>query len=116
MNHNQKLIHLGEVYPDQKRQLFKYFMHQSTALEAFISTVDVSDYTLCDWLDALDVMTEWLAEKDRVMSLNDKIQYLNCATEIIGQGAHCDNMVSAIHSILEAYGCERSSDESNKNH
>ena len=50
------------------------------------------------------------------MSLTNKIQYLNCATEIMAKGAHWDNFATAIYSILEQYGCERSSDESNKNH
>ncbi|MFL2825533.1 MAG: hypothetical protein ACPGEE_00380 [Opitutales bacterium] len=116
MNHDQKLMHLGEAYPDQKRQLFKYFRHQPAVLEMFVSSVDTSEYSLSDWLDALDSMSEWLTKKGRVMSLNDKIQYLNCATEIIDQGAHYDTMASAVHSILEQYGCERSSDDPNKNH
>ena len=87
MNHNQKLSHLGETYPEQKRQLFKYFRHQAEELEVFISAVDVSDYTFAEWLDALDVMTEWLAKKRQNMTLNNKIQYLNCASEIIDQEA-----------------------------
>lgn len=116
MNHNQKLIHLGEVYPEQKRQLYKYFRHQPVALEVFVSTTDDSDYPYSEWLDALDTMTDWLSERGRVMTLTDKIQYLNCAREIIEQGAHLDNLASAIHSILEQYGCERSSDEPNKNY
>ena len=49
------------------------------------------------------------------MTLNNKIQYLNCASEIIDQEAQWDNMASAILNILEQYGCERSSDETNKN-
>ena len=57
MNHNQKLSHLSEVYPEQKRQLFKYFRHQAVALEVFVSAVDVSDYPFAEWLNALDVMT-----------------------------------------------------------
>ena len=115
MSQNQKLIHLSDVYPDQKRQLFKYFRHHPMALEAFVATVDVSDYPLSDWLDALDIMTDWLTERGRVMSLNNKIQYLNCAQEIIDKGAHLNNMASAIHQILEQYGCERTNDETNKN-
>ena len=115
MNHNQKLIHLGEVYPEQKRQLFKYFRHQAEAFEAFISAVDVSDYSFAEWLNTLDVMTEWLTKKGQSMTLNNKIQYLNCASEIIHQEAQWNNMASAILSILEQFGCERSSDGTNKN-
>ncbi len=115
MNHNQKLSHLGEVYPEQKRQLFKYFRHQAEALEVFVSAVDVSDYPFAEWLNALDVMTDWLAKKGQTMTLNNKIQYLNCASEIIDQEAQWDNMASAILPILELHGCERSSDETNKN-
>ena len=111
MNHNQTLIHLAEVYPNQKRQLFKNFKHQPVALEVFVSAVDKSDHPLSDWLDALDIMAEWLSKKGRVMSLNDKIQYLNCATEIIAQGSHWDNLCGAIYALLEEYGCERSSDQ-----
>ena len=111
MNSHQKLTQLGEIYPDQKRQLFKYFRHQPNALEVFVSMVDESDYSLSEWLDALTMMTEWLTEKSQIMSLSDQIQYLNCAREIIEQGAHWDNVSSAIRSILEQYGCERSSDE-----
>ena len=115
MNHNQKLSHLGEVYPEQKRQLFKYFRHQAEALEAFVSAVDVSDYPFSEWLNALDVMTEWLAKKEQTMTLNNKIQYLNCASGIIDQEARWDDMASAILFILEQYGCERSSKKTNKN-
>lgn len=111
MNHNQTLIHLAEVYPNQKRQLFKNFKHQPVALEVFVSAVDASDYPFNEWLNALEIMTDWLSKKDRVMSLNDKIQYLNCATEMIAQGAHWDNFSDAVHTILEQYGCERSSDQ-----
>ena len=115
MNHYQKLIDLGEAYPDQKRQLFKYFRHQPSALETFVITVDISDHAMCDWLDALDRMSEWLEGKGLVLSLKDKIQYLNCASEIVDQMAKCDSMASAILLILEQYGCERSTDETNKN-
>ena len=116
MNHNQKLTHLIEVYPDLAKQLFKYFKYQPVTLELFVCAVDKSDYSLTEWFDALDTMTEWLTKRDRVMSLTNKIQYLNCATEIMAKGAHWDNFATAIYSILEQYGCERSSDESNKNH
>ena len=115
MNHNEKLNHLGVTYPEQKRQLFKYFRHHAEALQAFISLVDVSVYPFEEWLNTLDVMTNWLAKKGQTMTLNNKIQYLNCACEIIDQGAKWDNMACAILSILEQYGCERSSDEKNKN-
>ena len=115
MNHNQKLIDLGEAYPDQKRQLFEYFRHQSEALEVFVSVVDVSNYTFSEWLNALDIMTDWLTKKGQTMTLNNKIQYLNCASQIIDQEAQWNNMASAILPILEQYGCERSSDETNKN-
>ena len=115
MNHNKKLSHLGETYPKQKRQLFNYFRHQADALEVFVSAVDMSDYSLAEWLNALDVMTEWLKKKGKTMTLNNKIQYLNCASEIIDQEAQWDSMVSSILPILEQYGCERSSDEKNKN-
>lgn len=115
MNHNQKLSHLSEAYPEQKRQLFKYFRHQSEALEVFVSAVDASDYPFAEWLNALDVMNDWLAKKGQTMTLNNKIQYLNCASEIIDQEAQWNNMASAILPILEQYGCERSSDETNKN-
>lgn len=115
MNHNQKLNLLGEAYPEQKRQLFKYFRHQAQALEAFLSAVDVSEYTFSEWLNALDIMTAWLTKKGQTMTLNNKIQYLNCACEIIAQEAQWDNMASAILPILEQYGCERSCDETNKN-
>ena len=101
MNHNQKLSHLGEVYPEQKRQLFKYFRHQAEALEVFISAVDVSDYPFAEWLNALDVMTEWLANKGQTMTLNNKIQYLNCASEIIDQEAQWDNMALSLIHISE---------------
>ena len=115
MNHNQKLSILGETYPEQKRQLFKYFRHQAETLETFVSAVDVSEYSFAEWLNALDIMTAWLAKKGRTMNLNNKIQYLNCACEIIDQEAQWDNMASSILPILEQYGCERSSDEINKN-
>ena len=115
MNHNQKLSHLSEVYPEQKRQLFKYFRHQAEALELFVSVVDASDYYFAEWLNALDIMTVWLAKKKLDMNIKNKIQYLNCASEIIDQEAQWDNMASAILPILEQYGCERSSDETNKN-
>ena len=115
MNHNQKLSHLSKTYPGQKRQLFKNFRHQAEALEVFVSAVDVSDYTFAEWLNALDVMTEWLTKKGQTMTLNNKIQYLNCASEIIGQEAQWNNMASAIIPILEQYGCEHSSDKTNKN-
>ena len=111
MNNDQKLSHLGEVYPEQKRQLFKYFRHQDKALEAFVAAVDMSEYPFAEWLNALDVMTEWLLQKEQTMTLNNKIQYLNCASEIIGQSAQWDNMASAILPILEQYGCERTSGE-----
>jgi hypothetical protein len=110
VNPNQKLTRLAEMYPDQKRQLFKYFRHQPVALELFVSAADGSDHSLNEWLSALEAMTEWLLKKDQVMSLADKIQYLNCATEIMAQGAHWDDFASAICSILERYGCERSND------
>lgn len=116
MNQNQKLIHLVEVYSEQKTLLLKYFESQPEDLEDFVSAVDGSDYPISEWLDALDTMTGWLAEKGSVMSLADKIQYVNCATGIIAQGAHWDNLASAIRPILEQYGCERSSNEPNKNH
>ena len=112
MNHNQKLTHLIKAYPDKKKQLFKYFKYQPVTLELFVSAVDNSDYPLNEWLDALDTMTEWLTKRDRIMSIPNKIQYLNCATEIMAKGAHLDNFATAIDSILEQYGCERSIGES----
>ena len=115
MNHNQKLSNLGETYPEQKRQLFKYFRHQAEALEIFVSLVDVSSYNFSEWLNALDVMTEWLAKKGQTMTLSNKIQYLNCACEVIDQTAQWDSMARAILPILEQYGCERSSYDTNKN-
>ena len=110
MNHNQRLSYFCEAHPEQKRQIFKYFRHQAEAFEVFVSAVDVSGYPLTDWLDALDVITEWLAKKGQTMTLNNKIQYLNCASEIINQQARWDNMASAILPILKQYGCERTSD------
>ena len=115
MNHNKKLSYLCEAYPEQKRELLKYFRHQPEALKVFVSSVDASDYTFSEWLKALDKMTEWLTKKGRIMSIYNKIQYLNCATEILGQEAQWDSMDSAIYQILELYGCERSSDDTNKN-
>ena len=115
MSHYQKLSYLGETYPEQKRQLFKYFRHQADALEVFVSAVDISNYTFAEWLNALDIMTDWLARKGLTMTLKNKIQYLNCASEVIDREAQWDNMFSAIIPILEQYGCERSSDETNKN-
>lgn len=111
MNPNQKLIHLVKVHSDQKKQLLKYFESEPETLDAFIAAVDNCDFPLKEWIEALDTITEWLSERDRVMPLADKIQYLNCATEIIAQGAHWDNFASAIQPILEQYGCEQSSDE-----
>lgn len=115
MNHDQKLSHLGEAYPEQKRQLFKYFKNYADALEVFVSVVDVSNYHYAEWLDALDFMTDWLTKKGQTMTLDNKIQYLNCACKIIDQEAQWNDMVSSILPILEQYGCERSSDTANKN-
>ena len=115
MNHNQKLNDLGGSYPEQKRQLFRYFRHHPNALEAFISTVNMSNYPFAEWLNALDSMTEWLAKIGKTMSLDNKIQYLNCAIESLDQLAQLDDLASAILPILEQYGCERSSDLANKN-
>ena len=73
--------------------------------------MDVSKYTIAEWLNALDIMTAWLTKKGQTLDLNNKIQYLNCASQIIDQEAQWDNMASSILPILEQYGCERSSDE-----
>lgn len=110
MNLNQKLQQLVEAYPEKKAQLLKYFQFETEALGAFVLAVDECDFPLGEWIDALDTMTEWLSKRGQVMSLSDKLQYLNCATEIMTQGAHWENFASAIREILERYGCEHASD------
>ena len=84
-------------------------------MKFFLSSVDDSEYCFPEWVNALDVMTEWLAKKGQTMTLNDKIQYLNCASEIINKEAQLNNLDSAIFYILEQFGCERSINKKKKN-
>jgi hypothetical protein len=74
---------------------------------ALLEEVDESDFSLCDWMEALLVLNQWLEERSLKLPISDNVGYVSCAVASAGTGANLSHLPSLVADLLEQYGCER---------
>lgn len=75
--------------------------------DALLESVDESDYSLRDWVEALRELGHWLDGRNMKMKLMDQIGYMSCAAASAGAGANLSHLPSLLNDMLQTYGCER---------
>ena len=80
-------------------------------LDALTRAVDQSDFGLREWVEALRVLGQWLDGRGQRLPVSDQIGYVGCAAESAGAGANMTDLPSLVREMLDAYGCERASEE-----
>ena len=70
-----------------------------------LESVDDSDYSLRDWVEALVSFSEYIEEKDGVADLNTMLGYLNCCCEADG-GSVSLPLIHVLNEMLKQYGFE----------
>lgn len=77
------------------------------SLGQLIDYADESDFSLKQWLEALQTLDVWLAARALEMSIRDQIGYISCAGEMAGAASNLTYLPELVIEMLETYGCER---------
>ena len=76
------------------------------AIENLFKSVDDSPYSLHEWIDAVQLFSEWLEERDRESPWPTMLGYLRCCSESPENKDIKNNLVTLLSDMLKAHGYE----------
>ena len=85
-------------------------IENTLARRQLLEAADESEFSLHQWVESLSIVKTWLDVRGLVLAMGDQIGYVCCAGEAAGAGASLTHLPSLVAEMLEAYGCERATE------
>lgn len=79
----------------------------AAGMEAFLESVDASDFSLKQWIEAFRVLGEWLDSRGLELEWQDRVGYVSCAADSAGASSNLTDLPVIVIEMLETYGCDR---------
>lgn len=100
----------GEAFADSPANLAyveaTFCSVDQVLIDEFLGSVDESDFSLRDWVEALREIGHWLDVGGLTMELNDQIGYISCAAASAGPATNLTHLPGLVNEMLQTYGCE----------
>ncbi len=80
---------------------------QSDRISDFLfELIDTSDFTLSDWLNAIECLCRWLKERDQKIDFFSLLKYLECCVASSEAQASGQTLFELAQNMLRVYGYE----------
>ncbi len=73
-------------------------------LARFATSIDESEYSLGEWIEALHAFSSWEVEQQRTILLVSKIEYLNCCIQGGTQAGKLQPLVDVWQGYVDKFG------------